>query len=216
MIVVDDVVKHYGRESTALDGISFEVGMGEFVGVSGPSGSGKSTLLHLLAALDAPSSGRIVVEGRDLSTRRGIDKYRRLEVGLVFQLHNLLPHLSARQNVEMAMFGTGRHERERRRAADELLGAVGMADLVSSRPPELSGGERQRVALARALANDPRVVLADEPTGSLDPAMTEVVVELLRRRCETDGVTVLAVTHDERVLRAVDRVIHVVAGRVVG
>jgi len=215
MIQVVDVVKRYDRESTALDGLSLEVRRGEFVALAGPSGSGKSTLLHLLASLDAPTSGRIVVDGRDLASRYGVTRYRRLEVGLVFQLHNLLPHLSARQNVEMAMYGTGRRERERRRRADELLGSVGLGPFVESRPPELSGGERQRVAVARALANDPRVILADEPTGSLDPEMADVVVGLLRERCANEGVTVLSVSHDDRLLRAVDRVVYVVAGRAV-
>jgi putative ABC transport system ATP-binding protein len=215
MIRVVDVVKRYDRESTALDGLSLEVRRGEFVALAGPSGSGKSTLLHLLASLDAPTSGRIVVDGRDLASRYGVTRYRRLEVGLVFQLHNLLPHLSARQNVEMAMYGTGRRERERRRRADELLESVGLGAFVESRPPELSGGERQRVAVARALANDPRVILADEPTGSLDPEMADVVVGLLRERCANEGVTVLSVSHDDRLLRAVDRVVYVVAGRAV-
>jgi putative ABC transport system ATP-binding protein len=214
MVEVVDVVKQYDRDSTALDRISLEVQRGEFVALAGPSGSGKSTLLHLIASLDRPTAGRIVVDGRDLASRYGVNRYRRLEVGLVFQLHNLLPHLNARQNVEMAMYGTVRRESERRDRADALLDAVGLGHFAKSRPPELSGGERQRVAVARALANDPKVVLADEPTGSLDPDMADVVVALLRKRCAEDGVTVLAVSHDDRMLRAVDRVVRVVAGRV--
>lgn len=214
MVEVVDVVKQYDRDSTALDRISLEVQRGEFVALAGPSGSGKSTLLHLIASLDRPTAGRIVVDGRDLASRYGVNRYRRLEVGLVFQLHNLLPHLNARQNVQMAMYGTRRRESERRDRADALLDAVGLGHFAKSRPPELSGGERQRVAVARALANDPKVVLADEPTGSLDPDMADVVVALLRKRCAEDGVTVLAVSHDDRMLRAVDRVLRVVAGRV--
>ncbi len=142
----------------------------------GPSGSGKSTLLHLLAALDRPDSGTLSVDGIDLTHLHAPDHYRRQEVGLIFQLHNLLPHLTALQNIEIAMVGTGRRRSEQRARARELLAEAGLRDKGDRHPPQLSGGERQRVAIARALANDPRVLLADEPTGSLDSASVDQVL----------------------------------------
>jgi putative ABC transport system ATP-binding protein len=198
----------------ALDSIDLGVEEGEFVAIAGPSGSGKSTLLHLLAALDRPTAGHITVRGRDLGRHRQLDRFRREEIGLVFQLHNLLPHLTAAQNIEVAMFGTGRHPRQQRARAHELLGAVGLEDRDSTRPPELSGGERQRVAIARALANDPAVLLADEPTGSLDSESVERVLVLLEGLRRDLGITILMVTHDEHVARRADRVVTIRDGRV--
>jgi len=199
----------------ALDGLSLEVGYGEFVAITGPSGCGKSTLLSLLAALDTADSGTIRVDGFDLAHLRDANEYRRHEVGLVFQLHNLLPHLSAMANVEIAMAGTGRSRREQRDRAIELLGASGLGGKEHRRPPELSGGERQRVAVARALANEPRVLLADEPTGNLDTEAVAQVLTLLRRLREERTVTILLVTHDPEVAAAADRTIHMRDGRVV-
>ena len=177
----------------ALNGATFTVGRGEFVAVTGPSGCGKSTLLHLLAALDRPSSGTIVVNGRSLSRMHRLDRFRRDEVGLVFQLHNLLPQLSAA----------------------DLLEAVGMTDKAHTRPPKLSGGERQRIAFARALANRPAVILADEHTGSLDTAGVENVLGRLRSLREERSVTVVMVTHDLHVAAAADRIITMIDGRIV-
>jgi putative ABC transport system ATP-binding protein len=211
-----DVVKTFDRGVLRpLDGASLTVAKGEWVALTGPSGCGKSTLLHLIAALDVPTSGRILVNGRDLSRIRDLDGYRRREVGLVFQLHNLLPMLSAIQNVEVAMLGTGRSPGEQRDRAMELLRAVGLEKRAKTRPPALSGGERQRLATARALANRPSLLLADEPTGSLDSQASKGVLGLLGAiRAET-GLTILMVTHDPAVAAAADRIIYMRDGRVV-
>jgi ABC-type lipoprotein export system ATPase subunit len=213
-IVVDDVVKAYpGDRGRVLDHLSFHVDEGELVVLEGPSGSGKSTTLHLVAALDRPDSGSIRVHGRDLSHRRGQARYRREQVGMIFQLHNLLPHLDACQNVEIVMFGGRLRRGARRERATALLHAVGLDAEAHVCPPELSGGERQRIAVARALANQPAVLLADEPTGSLDDVAAATVVNLLRRHCASGG-TVLAVSHDRRLTDAADRVLRLVDGRI--
>jgi putative ABC transport system ATP-binding protein len=214
-IVVDDVVKSYpGNRGRVLDHLSFAVDDGEFVVLEGPSGSGKSTTLHLIAALDGPTSGTIRVHGRDVARRHRLDRFRREEVGVIFQLHNLLPHLDALQNVEIVMLGGKLHRSQRRDRAHELLESVGLGTQISVYPPELSGGERQRIAVARALANEPAVVLADEPTGSLDDDTARLVIGLLRDHC-TRGGAVLAVSHDPRRTSAADRVLHLVEGRIV-
>ena len=183
--------------------------------VTGPSGCGKSTLLHLLAALDRPDAGRICVGDVEVSAVANANRYRRNEVGLVFQMHNLLPHLDARRNIEIPMLGTHRSRSERRARSDELLAAVGIPDLGERRPPELSGGERQRVAIARALANEPGVILADEPTGSLDSEAVEHVLALFERLRADRGVTILMVTHDDDVADRADRIVRMRDGRVV-
>jgi putative ABC transport system ATP-binding protein len=198
----------------ALDGVTMTVERGEFVAITGPSGCGKSTLLHLIAALDVPTSGTIAVNGHDLRFT-GSDVFRRTEVGLVFQLHNLLPHLSALENVEVAMFSNGMGHRQQRERARELLRAVGLAAKESVPPPRLAGGERQRLAIARALANNPSIVLADEPTGNLDTDSAERILALFRRIREERGVTIMLVTHDAHVATAADRTILMRDGRVV-
>jgi putative ABC transport system ATP-binding protein len=216
-IDVRDVVKEFdGGRIRALAGMSLRVEPGEFVAITGRSGCGKSTLLHLLAALDTPTSGSIRVNGRDLADVKHLNEYRRREVGLVFQLHNLLPHLTALQNVEVAMLGTGRSHREQRERATALLAEVGLADRVSNRPPQLSGGERQRVAIARALANNPAVMLADEPTGSLDTESVASVLELLRQVQAEHHTTIVMVTHDPVLAAAADRVVRMRDGRLDG
>lgn len=213
-IELRDVVKLFdGGIVRALDGVSLIVHPGEFVAITGPSGCGKSTLLHLVAALDIPTSGTILVNGRDL--RQADDRFRRTEVGLVFQLHNLLPHLNALENVAIAMFSNGMsHERQREKAR-ELLAAVGLSAKERFQPPRLSGGERQRLAIARALANDPSVLLADEPTGNLDSASAERVLALFRAIRQERGVTILLVTHDMDVAATADRVVWMKDGRIV-
>jgi putative ABC transport system ATP-binding protein len=205
-IRVAGVRKRFGRgNADVLRGVDLEVAAGEWVAIMGSSGSGKSTLLHLLAALDDADQGELEVAGRDLRRLRDPNHYRRDTIGLVFQLHDLLPHLSAEENVEIPMFGTARSRADRRTAARRLLAEVGLAGKEHRRPPELSGGERQRVALARALANDPPILLADEPTGSLDPEAVENVMDLFRRLREEHGVTIVMVTHAPEVAAAADR-----------
>jgi len=211
----DDVTKSFPKERrTVLHHASCSLDAGEFVVLEGPSGSGKSTTIHLIAALDRPDSGRIVVNGRDIAKHHHrIDRYRREDVGVIFQLHNLLPHLSVLQNVEIVMLGTKGHRRAHTQRAHELLEAVGLVEQTNSYPPELSGGERQRVAVARAFANDPFLVLADEPTNSLDDDTAAAVIAMLRDRCQRGG-TVLAVSHDARLTRAADRVLRLADGQI--
>jgi len=210
-----DVVKVFdGGLVRALDCVTMTVGRGEFVAVMGPSGSGKSTLLHLVASLDAPTSGAIIVSGRDLRSA-GNERFRRSEVGLVFQLHNLLPHLNALENVVVPMFSNGMGHREQRERARELLKAVDLLAKEKMTPPRLSGGERQRLAIARALANHPSIILADEPTGSLDSTSADRILALFRRIREERGVTIMLVTHDMHVALAADRIMYMRDGRIV-
>jgi putative ABC transport system ATP-binding protein len=213
-IEVRDVTKRFGS-TVALDHVSFEVPTGEFAVIAGPSGSGKSTLLQLIAALERPTSGEIVVGGHRLDRHaHGLNHFRRLEVGLVFQLHNLIPRITARQNVELPMFGTHRGHRERARRATELLDLVGLAGKERRKPPAMSGGERQRVAIARALANEPAVLLADEPTSGLDDVAAGQVIDTFDRLGADSSVTVLAVSHDTRLNSRANRIIKLVDGRV--
>jgi putative ABC transport system ATP-binding protein len=205
----------YPGNVEALRGVDLTVGFGEWVAITGPSGCGKSTLLHLLAAIDTPTAGSVIVGGRDLVTVRDLGAYRRNEVGLVFQFHDLLPQLSAQLNVELPMFGTHRSAHERRARAIELLFDVGLGGCEHRLPTELSGGERQRVAIARALANEPKILLADEPTGSLDSDSTERFLALLDRLASA-GTTIVMVTHDLGVAAHADRIVTMRDGRVVG
>jgi ABC-type lipoprotein export system ATPase subunit len=199
----------------AVDGVDLEVGEGEFVALMGPSGCGKSTLLNLIAALDEPDAGAIVIAGHDLAHKRDLDHFRAQDVGLVFQLDNLLASLTARENVEVPMFGQGAGRNARRTRAVELLRFVGLDERADSQPPDLSGGERQRVAIARALANDPVVVLADEPTGRLDSATSARVLDLLEELQHDQGLTLIVATHDLDVAARADRVVRMIDGRIV-
>ena len=217
-VIVEDVTRVFGEgaaERRALDGATLTVRRGEFVAIMGASGSGKSTLLHILGGVDAPTAGRVVVDGMDLSTL-GADAlalYRRHTVGLVYQFHNLVPFLSVRDNVELPVRFDG--SRPDPATVAELLDLLDIADCEKSMPSELSGGQQQRVAIARALVSRPAVVLADEPTGSLDRENGEKVVGLLRKVRERFGTTIVLVTHDESVAAAADRVVHISDGRVV-
>jgi putative ABC transport system ATP-binding protein len=213
-LTVDGVRKTYedGRV-LALDGVSLRAEAGEFVAVTGPSGCGKSTLLNLVGALDRPDSGAIVVGGERVDELRDPAEYRAATVGFVFQFHNLVPVLSAAENVQVPMLGRGRSRAERERRARELLAEVGLAHRASSRPPTLSGGERQRVALARALANEPRLLLADEPTGALDSETAAQVLALVARIRAERRTTVLLVTNDEVAAAAADRRLRMRDGR---
>ena len=215
-IDAQDVVKTYeeGR-IRALNGATLQIREGEFVAVTGPSGCGKSTLIHLIAALDRPDSGRIEVNGVDLAQMGDLSRYRSHQVGLVFQLHNLLPTLSASANVQLPMYESGLSFWERRAKAQVLLEAVGLGDRADMPPTKLSGGERQRVAIARALANDPPILLADEPTGNLDSKAGEMVLDLLRGIQRERGVTLVLVSHDLQIAEAAQRIVRMLDGRVV-
>ncbi len=197
----------------ALAGMDLRVERGEFVAVVGPSGCGKSTLLHLLAALDRPDAGELAVSGHDLVRERRLDHFRARHVGIVFQLHNLLPTLTALENVQVPMFELGLHAGEREERARQLLAAVGLEGRERSRPAQLSGGERQRVAIARALANEPVLLLADEPTGSLDSEAGRTVLDLLESLRHERSATIVLVTHDAAVAARADRVVPMLDGR---
>lgn len=217
-VIVEGVTRVFGEgaaERRALDGASLTVRRGEFVAVMGASGSGKSTLLHILGGVDAPTAGRVVVDGMDLSTLGpdALALFRRHTVGLVYQAHNLVPFLTARDNIELPLRFDG--ARPGPSEVAELLDLLDIADCEQSLPSELSGGQQQRVAIARALAAKPAVVLADEPTGSLDRANGGRVVQLLGRARDRFGTTVVLVTHDESVAAAADRVVRISDGRVV-
>jgi putative ABC transport system ATP-binding protein len=212
-VAVEDVRKSYeGGRVRALDGLSLEVPARGFVAVTGPSGCGKSTLLNLVGALDRPDSGEIRVGGRRLDELDDEDEYRAATVGFVFQLHDLVPVLSALENVQVPMLGR-RPRRERELRARRLLEEVGLGPRAHARPSKLSGGERQRVALARALANEPPLLLADEPTGALDSRSAAGVLALLRAARDERGTTVLLVTNDEAAAATADRVVPLRDGR---
>ncbi len=191
------------------------IGRGEFIALMGPSGCGKSTLLHIIAALDSPDEGRVIVAGQDLAKKRNLSRFRAHDVGLVFQMHNLLPALTAEENVQVPMFEAGLSGRERRKRARELLDLVGLGGRYGNRPTQLSGGERQRVAVARALANEPPILLADEPTGSLDSRAGAQILDLLEKLRDERQLTILMVTHDEHVAERADRIVRMLDGRVI-
>lgn len=216
MIETSDLTRIYGdgEEIRALDGVTMSVEAGEFLAVMGPSGSGKSTLLNVLGTLDTPTSGKVFVNGQDLSTLRDVDRFRAKTVGFMFQLHNLLPTMTARENVEIPMMGF-LNAGSRRKRAEELLKLVGLGDRLDHLPGQLSGGQRQRVAAARALANQPPLVLADEPTGSLDTNAGQELMHLLKELNRSQGVTFIIVTHDPSVARQTQRVLVMADGRIV-
>jgi ABC-type lipoprotein export system ATPase subunit len=202
-----------GEEIRALDDVNLIIESGELVTVMGPSGSGKSTLLNMIGALDKPTSGQVFINGQDLAKIRNKDKFRAQTVGFVFQLHNLIPTLTARENIEVPMMGY-MGLRKRRQRSKELLELVGLGDRMRHLPNQLSGGQRQRVAVARALANNPSLVLADEPTGSLDTSAGQAIMQLIRDLNENQGITFLVVTHDLAVARQTNRVIVMADGRI--
>jgi len=212
-----DLVKVYGdgAEVRALDGVDMAVHKGEFVSVMGPSGSGKSTLLNMIGALDRPTNGTVLINGEDMAKVRDLDTFRARTVGFIFQLHNLIPTLTARENVEVPMRGQPIGARARHGRAKELLELVGLADRMNNLPNQLSGGERQRVAIARSLANQPAIVLADEPTGNLDSQSGAEVIALMHHLNRELGTTFIAVTHDPAVTRQTDRVLIMRDGRIV-
>jgi putative ABC transport system ATP-binding protein len=213
MVTIRGVTRIFSGDVHALSGVDLTVERGETVAVTGPSGCGKSTLLHLLAAIDAPTCGALAVAGNDLAHLHDPSAYRRDEIGLVFQFHNLLPQLSARANVELPMFGTARSARQRRGRAQELLGELDLDEYGERFPNELSGGERQRVAIARALANKPNVLLADEPTGSLDSRSTSRFLAILDD-LGAQGITIIMVTHSGEVAAHADRIVEMSDGRI--
>lgn len=203
------------QEVRALDGITLDVHQGEYAAIIGPSGSGKSTLMHLLGCLDTPTSGTITIDGVDASraTATRLSRIRNEKIGFVFQTFNLLPKLNVQENVELPLVYAGVGSAERRRKAQAALEAVGLSDRMKHRPNELSGGQNQRVAIARALVNDPKLLLADEPTGALDSNTGEQIMRLFRE-LSAKGNTVLIVTHDPDIANETNRRIHIRDGRI--
>jgi putative ABC transport system ATP-binding protein len=216
-----DLTKVYGEGETAvraLDGVSLGVERGGMVAIMGPSGSGKSTLLHLLGALDSPSSGEILLGGRryDGLDEGELTRLRRERIGFVFQFFNLLPALSAEENVLLPALIAGRRDDAIKQRAEQLLDRVGLADRAHHLPPELSGGEQQRVSIARALLTEPEIVLADEPTGNLDTRSSIGVLDLLRELNEAEDQTLVIVTHDPAAAATAARVVFLRDGMVAG
>ncbi len=203
---------------TLVADIDLAIGEREFVAITGPSGSGKSSLLYLLGLLDVPTSGAVLVEGRDTTDFDDTERAaaRLATLGFIFQFHFLLPEFTTTQNVMLPMRALGKLSmREMKERAEGLLASLGLEDHLAKRPDQLSGGQRQRVAVARALANDPPVILADEPTGSLDSKSSEQVFQILRDLVDKDGRTVVAVTHAMELADRMDRRVHLVDGRIV-
>jgi putative ABC transport system ATP-binding protein len=214
-----DLVKDYAtREITvrALDGVSLRIEPGEFSALAGPSGSGKTTLLNLLGTLDAPSRGRVLVQGVDTSQLSEAQRsdLRLHKLGFIFQAYNLIPVLSALENVEFVLLLQHVPRSERRARAAALLTELGLGELIEKRPPEMSGGQQQRVAVARAIASDPEIVLADEPTANLDSHTAESLLDLMARMNQERNVTFLFSTHDARVMGRARRLIRMVDGRI--
>jgi putative ABC transport system ATP-binding protein len=215
-VVVECVRRVHPGPIVAVDDVSLELEPGEFVVLTGPSGSGKTSLLSLIGVLDRPTAGRVLIDGARIAD--GADaraRYHRDVVGFVFQHHHLLAHLPARANVELPLLGAGLGRRERRERATALLREVGLGHRLDALAAHLSGGERQRVAVARALANDPRLLLADEPTGALDSESAQRVLELLEDVRERRGMTLMVVTYDPLIGERAERTLHMRDGRLV-
>jgi len=210
MYKLTNVTKDYakGRQTVqALRGVNLQIADGEWLAIQGPTGHGKSTLLQLLGGLDRPSSGSIDFDGRDLAKLRETEmtKMRAASIGFIFQTFNLIPTLSAQENVETALVPLGVSDRSRRARAAEALGSVGLADRLRHLPTELSGGQQQRVAIARALVKEPKVLLADEPTGNLDEDTRDEIIGLLEKLWQDNGLSMVVVTHDSSIARRAQR-----------
>ena len=215
-----DVHKTYrlGRiEIHALRGVNLKINKRDFVSIMGPSGSGKTTLLNIMGTLDKPTKGRVLIDGVDVTKLpdKELTKLRRKKIGFVFQFHNLIPVLTALENVELPMIIASVPREERLKRAKHLLKLVGLEDRMNHRPSELSGGEQQRVAIARALANKPSLILADEPTGELDTENSELVMKIFREAVIEEGATAIIVTHNPLVSKLTDRIYHLRDGVIV-
>ena len=218
---VQSVRKIYKRDSqdiVVLDGLSLQVPPGEFVALMGPSGSGKTTLLNLIAGIDKPTSGRVVVAGTDVGalSEGPLAKWRSRNIGFIFQFYNLIPVLTALENVELPLLLTRLSKRERRERALTALKVVGLADRAKHYPRQLSGGQEQRVAIARAIVSDPSVLLADEPTGDLDRKTGDGILDLLQALNREHGKTIVMVTHDPHAAERAKRTLHLDKGLLMG
>lgn len=220
IIEIKNLKKVYDEKTlpvTAVDGIDLEFEKGEFAAIVGPSGSGKTTLLNILGGLDNPTEGEIIIGGKNintLSSKKLID-FRMWNIGFVFQSYNLIPVLTAKENVEFVMHLQGKSKSEREKRTIELLEAVGLGDKLNSRPNKLSGGEQQRVAVARALASKPKFILADEPTANLDSKSTATLLDIMEKLNKEEQITFVFSTHDARVVKKARRVITIEDGKVI-
>ncbi|MDR2545157.1 MAG: ABC transporter ATP-binding protein [Methanobrevibacter sp.] len=216
IIKINNLKKSYENGNIkALNGINLEIEKGDFVSIIGQSGSGKTTLLNMIGALDIADEGSIEVSGYNLNKMKNLNKFRSIEVGFIFQLHNLIPNLSSVENIEIPMYIHNYSSKERRKRALELLDLVGLKDKAETKPTKLSGGERQRVAIARALVNKPSIILADEPTGSLDSKTSKNILDLLIDLHEKENVTLIIVTHDLNIAKLANREIEVLDGQII-
>jgi ABC-type lipoprotein export system ATPase subunit len=217
IVETHDLTKIYGdgEEIRALDGVNMTIKRGEFVSVMGPSGSGKSTLLYVLGALARPTSGQALINGQDLTDVKDLDRFRNETIGFIFQLHNLIPTMTALENVEVPLHEQKVSAKERRRRSKEVLELVGLGDRLTHLPNQMSGGQCQRVAVARSLVNQPSLVLADEPTGELDSKSSKETIDLMHGINHRLGTTFIVVTHDPAVARRTDRVLIMGDGRIV-
>jgi len=212
---LDKIYRLGGRKVRALSDVNLQIKKGDFISIMGPSGSGKTTLLNMLGCLDRPTHGRVVLESVDVTKvpEKDLHEIRRHKIGFVFQTFNLLPYLNAIENVELPMEGTKKSKDERQKRARELLKMVGLSEREEHRPHRLSAGEQQRVAIARALANNPAIVLADEPTGNLDTKAKYETVRLLGKLNIDQGTTIILVTHDSHIASHAGRILFLYDGR---
>ena len=214
IIEIKDLKKGYDNgKIKALNGMNLNVKKGEFISIMGPSGSGKSSLLNMIGGLDVADDGTITVAGIDMMKTKNLNEFRSKEIGFVFQMHNLIPNLTVVENVEIPMYETNTNSKDMRKRALDLLKSVGLEDKVDQKPTKLSGGQRQRVAIARALVNHPSIILADEPTGSLDSKTGEVILDLLKDLHKKENVTLVMVTHEPYVGNMAERIITVLDGK---
>jgi putative ABC transport system ATP-binding protein len=220
IIEAEGITKYFGGDGMCrvevLKGIDLDVKKGDFLAIMGPSGSGKTTLLDVLGALLKPTSGKVVIDGMGLSglSDSRLARIRGKKIGFIFQQYNLIPSLTAQENVELGLRINGKTREEARKRAVELLKMVGLGERLHHKPAQLSGGEQQRVAICRALANNPQIILGDEPTGNLDTKTGFMILELLKRLNEKEGYTIVVVTHDHRIGKYVDRIIHMIDGKI--
>jgi len=219
VIETKDLYRSFGNDETkvvALDHVSVQIEAGEFTAIIGPSGSGKTTLLHLIGGLDEPDSGSVNLSGSNIATMSGnqLSDFRRDHIGFIFQAYNLIPVLSAEENVEYIMLLQGIAPSERRKRVNEMLTLVGLEGMGNRRPAQLSGGQQQRVAVARAMASNPDIILADEPTANLDSKTGVSLLEVMRELNETRNITFVFSTHDEKIMERATRLIHLSDGKI--
>ena len=218
ILEVKNLSKIYGKGDTlvkAVDDVSFTVEQGEFVAIIGPSGSGKSTLLHIIGGVDTPTTGNVIIDGTDITKLKEspLSIFRRRQIGLVYQFYNLIPMLTVEENLTLPLLLDGR--KPNKEQIDYLVSNLGLGDRLKHLPNQLSGGQQQRVSIGRALANNPALLLADEPTGNLDSENSKEIVALLRKFNREHNQTVIMITHDERIAQSADRIIAIEDGKIV-